>query len=122
MRAVVYALKRTFGVTGTIIVPRHRAVDRVSGAITQESDEYTIPRIVCLPERHAWTAARISFSLPTVVDANYRKGDREFLVDRRDYSNSWTDKTIIEVQGLEYHTVSFTEFPDAYYVLGRHES
>jgi hypothetical protein len=122
MRAVVYALKRTFGVTATIIVPRNRAVDRDSGSVTQESDEYTIPRIVCLPERHAWTAAQISRSLPTIVDANYRKGDKEFLVDRRDYSGPWTDKTIIDVQGTEYHTVSHTTFPDAFYVIGRQEN
>lgn len=121
MRAVVYALKRTFGVTATIIVPELRVVDRVSGAVTQELDETIIQRIVCLPVRHAWAAAQTNFSLPTVVDANFRKGDREFIIDRRDYSNPWTDKTIIKVRGSEYHTVSYTEFPDAYYVIGRKE-
>lgn len=118
MQTVVYILKRHFGVKAKIIIPQNRMVDRETGHVSQQYVEYNIQRMICLPEKFSWDSAGVSRGGITRVDAQFQKGDRKFLIDKKDHA-AWSSVHRIVIDGVTYNTVDYTIFPVAIYVIGR---
>jgi len=118
MRTAVYQLKRTFGKPARVRLVG-RAVNRETGDVTETVEEIEIQRLVQLPHRLHWSAGP-SVSI-TEVNAAYQQGDKEFLLDTRDFTSTYTMKHDIVIGDTVYRTVSFTVYPECIYILGRNE-
>lgn len=116
---MLYTLKRTYGTRAVVSWPIDKQVERSTGDVITRDNSINLPRLIMLPLRYTWEMVRFDHSI-TKASGTHQQGDREFIVDKCDLATWGMSYTVaVAPTAATYQTVSYEEYEQLFYVVGR---